>query len=668
MLQKVVNYNKKFQILLLIIALVSSHKLFAQAGTKLMLDETSVFALQNVPIYDGVEDFQARLDQIREEKGREPMGLVLCGGSARAFAHIGTLKALEDNGVIPDFIIANSMGAIIGMFYAYGYSPDKIAEVVSQISLTKYFEPVVPIHGGILSVRKFRALINDLLGQDHTDIRDCTIPILILSEDLYTKRQIWHARGDFANIMTASFAMSAIMEPTKYTLNDQEKTSVSLIDSGAIDIAGLSIAESFSTNIVISTAFYDAKLNYNNPIVILNRTMSIGKERQAVEDIKFYKPVVIRNDVEHFSFMAFDKAEELSQIGYESTLTAIDEVLKCPHGYTDLSEVRARTDVLADTAIRHVLTNETLKQDENYFGLKVWPVFPVVDYPDYSLYNKIGVSAYAFEDASTVYARFGTTLPFNSNAFTVDGLIGFNPSALLDVSLFASYGFNYRDFKPAEFFGAATVKLRPAFLPYAFKSLFTTVEYSSDYNFAPKDALGRAGIDFELGNGRLGYLALKPYYFIAGNTVSELSNGVGTAFNGAINSKWIGIADNFSIRYAFSNFSDMALPVTHLYDSDYFRAQKPGDFHSLAFTNASELYFVHFDPGITAAELIILQQIKAGGFYDLAYTGSFNSCAGGFVRAQISLIGLCDFIFEGGCGWNFAAEKMFGYFAMKNRF
>ena len=179
------------------------------------------------------------------------MGLVLCGGSARAFAHIGTLKALEENNVTPDFIVANSMGAIIGMFYAYGFSPDKIAEVISNISLTQYFEPVIPIHGGILSVRKYRALVNDLLGKEQTDLSECPIPILILTEDLYTKRQIWHASGDFANVMTAAFAMSAIMEPTDMKLSDEAKTSVRLIDSGAIDIAGLTIAEHFSPNIII---------------------------------------------------------------------------------------------------------------------------------------------------------------------------------------------------------------------------------------------------------------------------------------------------------------------------------------------------------------------------------------------------------------------------------
>lgn len=660
-----------------ILILISSfHVLTAQSGTKLMIDENDYFSLQSVPIYEGIDEFQAKIDKIRKEEGREPMGLVLCGGSARAFAHIGTLKALEENNVTPDFIVANSMGAIIGMFYAYGFSPDKIAEVISNISLTQYFEPVIPIHGGILSVRKYRALVNDLLGKEQTDLSECPIPILILTEDLYTKRQIWHASGDFANVMTAAFAMSAIMEPTDMKLSDEAKTSVRLIDSGAIDIAGLTIAEHFSPNIIISTAFYDAVLNYNNPIVVLNRTMSIGKERQASKDIKNFKPVIIRNDVEHFSFMAFDKAQELSEIGYASANAVMDDVLKCPHGKKDLTDRRKETDKFADATIKHVLTNETLKQSENYFGLKIWPVFPEIDYPDYSLYNKTGISAYIFEDASKLYAKLGATFPFNYKHFCVDGLIRYSPSSVFDATLFASYAFAYEKFKPAQFYGAATIKIRPQFFPYSMKSILTTAEVLTDQKFHPDDILIKSGLHIETGNDTKGYVSFKPYYFISGESFNALSNGIGGNFKGSINASVFskstpklsfGIADNASIRYAFVNFNKTESAQTRLYKSDFFRAEKPSDYNSLVASNASELFLVNLDPGITAAELIILQQFKLGGFYDIAYNGTFSQCAGGFARAQISLIGLCNFIFEGGCGWNITNKNFFGYFEMKNR-
>ena len=60
--------------------------------------------LQNVPFYEGIEEFSQRIQHIRETEQREPLGLVLCGGSARAFAHIGVLQAMEENGIVPETI------------------------------------------------------------------------------------------------------------------------------------------------------------------------------------------------------------------------------------------------------------------------------------------------------------------------------------------------------------------------------------------------------------------------------------------------------------------------------------------------------------------------------------------------------------------------------------
>lgn len=646
----------------------------AQSGTKLMIEEDDKFLLQASPIYEGVSEFEEKLNLIRKNENREPMGLVLCGGSARAFAHIGALKAMEENNITPDFIIANSMGAIIGMFYAYGFSPDKILEVVSNINLTQYFELVLPMHGGILSVRKFRAFINDLLGKPQTDLSECSIPILVVTEDLYSKRQIWHASGDYAKIMTAAFAMPAIMEPTDYHLNDDEKTEVKLLDSGAIDIAALSVAEHFSKNIVISTAFYDSDLNYNNMIVVLNRLMSIGKERQAAVDIKSYKPVIIRNDVEHFSFMAFDKSDELSKIGYESTLKLIDEIKKCPHSFKNYSERRIQTDKFADNAISHAKKNEPILQDETYFGLKIWPVFPVIDYPDYNLFNSTGISSFAFLDASKIFVSGGIFFPFK-NQFSVNANFTLKPSSVFEFSLLTLYSFKYQHFQPANFYTASSIKFRPSIFPYAFKSFFLISEYAADYNLKPQEMLFKLGFDTEFGNDKKSYLSLKPYYFMSGSEIKKLSSGVGVNLQTMINASCfskkeqnlsVGIADNFSTRYAFFNF-DKSAPKTRIYSSDFYRTTKPADENNFILSNDTELYFVNLNPSLTFAELIIVQQWKIGGFFDELYNKQLYLCAGGFFRAKVSLIGLCDFILETGCGWNITEKKFFGYFEMKNR-
>ena len=61
---------------------------------------------------------------------KNSLGLCLSGGGALGFAHIGVIQALEDNGIYPTHIIGSSMGAIIGTFYAAGYSPKDLLQLI----------------------------------------------------------------------------------------------------------------------------------------------------------------------------------------------------------------------------------------------------------------------------------------------------------------------------------------------------------------------------------------------------------------------------------------------------------------------------------------------------------------------------------------------------------
>ena len=55
---------------------------------------------------------------------REKVGLVLSGGGAKGIAHVGVIKALEENGVPVDYVTGTSMGAIVGSLYSCGWSPE----------------------------------------------------------------------------------------------------------------------------------------------------------------------------------------------------------------------------------------------------------------------------------------------------------------------------------------------------------------------------------------------------------------------------------------------------------------------------------------------------------------------------------------------------------------
>ncbi|MDE7452384.1 MAG: patatin-like phospholipase family protein, partial [Paramuribaculum sp.] len=62
----------------------------------------------------------------------QAVGLVLSGGGAKGIAHIGVIKALEENNIPIDYITGTSMGAIIGGLYACGYTPAEMLELIKS--------------------------------------------------------------------------------------------------------------------------------------------------------------------------------------------------------------------------------------------------------------------------------------------------------------------------------------------------------------------------------------------------------------------------------------------------------------------------------------------------------------------------------------------------------
>src|SRR5665647_710554 len=61
------------------------------------------------------------------------IALVLGGGAARGFAHVGVIKVLEAQGIVPDFVVGTSAGSLVGALYAAGYSGADLERVALQL-------------------------------------------------------------------------------------------------------------------------------------------------------------------------------------------------------------------------------------------------------------------------------------------------------------------------------------------------------------------------------------------------------------------------------------------------------------------------------------------------------------------------------------------------------
>ena len=275
--------------------------------------------ISDIPVTYGDEGFRERILE-RTGGDRDPVGLVLTGGSARALAHIGVLQYLEENGIVPDFIVSNSMGSIIALLYAAGLSPADISELLMAADLSDLFSFTLPLEGGILLPAGFEALVGSVLGKD-LRLEDLSIPVMIVCSDLVTKRDIRITEGDFMTVLLASFALPFYFPP-------QEYRGHILIDGGVVSLLPLEAAYEYTDTVIVSTTFYNAsKVNLLNPVTILNTAFDVGKNQNAAETISGYEGFVwIRCNVENFSFMDFGKGALMAELGYESAAAAADEL------------------------------------------------------------------------------------------------------------------------------------------------------------------------------------------------------------------------------------------------------------------------------------------------------------------------------------------------------
>ncbi|MEM8936955.1 MAG: patatin-like phospholipase family protein [Pseudomonadota bacterium] len=152
------------------------------------------------------------LDRLARIIAGKSVALVLSGGGARAFAHIGALKALNELGVPVDFVSGTSMGAVIGGCVAMGWSLNEIEDhiregfVVSN-PLSDYVLPVVSLTKGRRVDRRLKKHFGDVR------IEDLALPFFCVSANLVDGSSHIHRRGRLRDALRASISLPGILPP-----------------------------------------------------------------------------------------------------------------------------------------------------------------------------------------------------------------------------------------------------------------------------------------------------------------------------------------------------------------------------------------------------------------------------------------------------------------------
>lgn len=143
------------------------------------------------------------------------LGVALCGGSAFGYAHLGFLQALADAGVRVDRVSGTSMGAIVGMFYAAGYSPREIVDIIKKermVKKTRVFKPNLKYDGGMADYSHLRKMMAKYIPYNSFD--SLKIPFYCCAADMNHLKPVYvSSGGNLREWVTASASVPRVFAP-----------------------------------------------------------------------------------------------------------------------------------------------------------------------------------------------------------------------------------------------------------------------------------------------------------------------------------------------------------------------------------------------------------------------------------------------------------------------
>jgi NTE family protein len=296
-------------------------------------------------------DLPSDFDRLARLITGHAVGVVMAGGGARAFTHIGVMKALRASGVPVDQTGGTSMGAIVAAAIAARWTDEELAErfrrsFVTANPLSDYTLPFVSLFGG----RRVTTLLRSAFGDK--DIEDLVLPFYCVTANLTTATADTHTTGRLWRWLRASVSLPGVLPP----FNDAGQVHV---DGGVIDNLpvrvmrrqgrGLAIAVDIDTGGALAAGagveeawsaweFFrrlvwkrDQTLPIPSIVRILLRSALVSSAAHAMED-RAAADLLIVPPMERFDLLDWTSFDAAIEAGYAATMAALDKARSQPIG------------------------------------------------------------------------------------------------------------------------------------------------------------------------------------------------------------------------------------------------------------------------------------------------------------------------------------------------
>lgn len=144
------------------------------------------------------------------------IGLALGGGAARGFAHIGVIKALEAQGIVPDVVVGTSAGSLVGALYAAGnngFALHKLALEMDEAAISDWAVPLFAKTTGVLKGEALQNYVNRTVN--HVPLEKLKIRFGAVATDLNSGLPILFQRGNTGVAVRASSAVPSVFQPVR---------------------------------------------------------------------------------------------------------------------------------------------------------------------------------------------------------------------------------------------------------------------------------------------------------------------------------------------------------------------------------------------------------------------------------------------------------------------
>jgi NTE family protein len=280
---------------------------------------------------------------------RPKVGLVLSGGGAKGAAHIGVLKVLEANKVPIDYIVGTSIGSYIGGWYALGYSPDQIQDIMFNTNWDKAYSDFISREELLYRDKQFRDKYNItlrlgysdgklkmpsgfLLGQsalqllklstdtvgEFESFDDLATPYRAVATDISSAKAVVLKSGSITQAMKASSTVPGALEPI-------EIDGKLLIDGGIVNNMPVDVARKMGADIIIAVDIGSpllVKKQINSTVDVLNQLSTIltitttNNQKVLLEK----SDILIRPDIDNLSTTDFSIMDIALEKGKKAAL------------------------------------------------------------------------------------------------------------------------------------------------------------------------------------------------------------------------------------------------------------------------------------------------------------------------------------------------------------